>query len=656
MKKTVWSFISFLWITCATQAQILNVKTETHLDETYQEGTLTVQVHLAEQKYKGQYLQYKLINNKGKIVSENKQIIPKKQWNIKFKPTRLNKPRLWNAEFPNLYTLEVSLMKKDKTPVASQKSTVVFRHLKITGDTLRVNGQSVRIKGIHVRSLANLTTPNQQKKAIKEWKQHHVNAVYTTDIPTQTFIELCRKYGLYLLNETGDISPTQSLLQNSCQWNWPNHDLPVKMEEMKKLYQDIRFFDFNVQEGTISLQNLHAFTNLNQFDFYYIIRDHGQETYRNTLEGIQAGPGETFIYKGLKGIQLERKTTGDVRIEFYAMNRKNKPFMPKGSIMAREQTYIHTFYRPSKPITPLRTYLEKKTESDNNIIFQGKDLQLVFDKKSGMLTSYLYQGEEYLHQSQGLRPFFWRTPTQNNRLSHLPTILKPWKEASYQPVLATSFHCTEGQGTEIATIDVTYHYPQTQAQWDVNYKIYSDGTLKINNRFIAENKQAPIIPRVGLRMQLNSALTTFRYFGRGPRTNYRDCRTAQFLGEYTSAIQTTHEVCKQPQENSHRTDIYWCALTGQLKGGLLFVADRTFETNVTHLLLEDMEKGNQSPSQLVDLFIDFRMMGVGADNRPESSVQEPYLIRPGKDNVIEYGFTIIPFQQGEDYKKYILKY
>lgn len=657
MKKIVFLLISFLGITCLTQAQIKDVQTETSLDSSFQKGILKVKVQLTESKYKGMMLQYTLTDHKKKVITQTSISVPQKQNHIEFIPQTVNKPHLWNSEYPNLYTLSVTLMKKNKTPIDSLKKTILFRHTRFTEKEMLVNGKSIRIKGIHVRSLDNLTTPKQQKKAIKEWKKHHINAVRIAENPqNEDFFTLCNQYGIYVLNEAAGADPTHPALREGCLWEWPNKDLPVKMEEMKKIYQDIHFFNFNPQTGSISIKNLYNFTNLNQFEFYYIIRDHGKEIYRNTLEKVTAAPGETFVYKGLKGFDLERKTTGDVRIEFYAQNRKHRPFLPKGSIIAREQTYIHTFFRPDRPATPSRILLDKMITSNDQVIFQGKDLQLVFDKNSGMLVSYLYQGEEYLHQAQGMHPFFWRAPTQTDRIARLPEILKPWKDASYQPTIATSFQCLKGKDTELATILVTYHFPQTSSQWDINYKVYTDGTLKVNNRFLAENTQTAMIPRVGLRMQLTPALNTCCYFGRGPRTNYRDCRTAQFLGEYTSSIHQTHENCQPTQENSHRTDIYWCALTGTLKGGLLFVADRTFETNITDQLLENLEKGSNQPAPLVDCFIDFRMMGIGADNRPGTPVQEPYLIRPGKDHMIEYGFTILPFQKGEEYKKYILKY
>ena len=50
------------------------------------------------------------------------------------------------------------------------------------------------------------------------------------------------------------------------------------------------------------------------------------------------------------------------------------------------------------------------------------------------------------------------------------------------------------------------------------------------------------------------------------------------------------------------------------------------------------------------------MMGVGGDNSWGAIAHEPYLIRPGKDKAIEYGFTIVPFGNKDDYRKLIQQY
>lgn len=139
-----------------------------------------------------------------------------------------------------------------------------------------------------------------------------------------------------------------------------------------------------------------------------------------------------------------------------------------------------------------------------------------------------------------------------------------------------------------------------------------------------------MIPRVGLRMQLSDALTTLTYYGRGPKENYSDRRTSQFVGEYSTPVKDLYEPYVRPQENNHRTDIYWCALTYKSQEGLLFVADKTFELNASNYPLESLDSGDTidngaprtdktnhrhltdpKPEKLVDLFIDYRMMGVG---------------------------------------------
>lgn len=117
--------------------------------------------------------------------------------------------------------------------------------------------------------------------------------------------------------------------------------------------------------------------------------------------------------------------------------------------------------------------------------------------------------------------------------------MKAWKEASYQEPKAESFNVVRDK--DITAVKVTYRFPQTDARWDITYKVYGNGVIKVDNHFVAENAQTPMIPRVGLRMQLPARITSLTYYGRGPEENYRDRRTSQFIGEYTSGIQDMYE-------------------------------------------------------------------------------------------------------------------
>lgn len=655
MKKITFLLLCCIGIVCTLQAQIKDIQINTSLQSPYQSARLALVVSWTEGNTQAATLQCRLTDPHGTMVAEVSHSLSSDTQQTRLELPEISQPQLWNAEAPVLYTLDLCLQAKDKSVLHRQQRPVAIRHIEMTEKEMHVNGQPVRIKGVNLRSVARYPQNHPWLHDVEQWKLHHVNAIRISDRPRDNRLyELCDRYGIYVLSEDEGYDPTHPALREGCLWEWPNRDLPVKLEEMKKLYQDIRFFDFDREAGTVSIQNLQAFTRLNRYKFHYLIRDHGKVVYRNELKGVDAAPGETFVYRGLKGIDLERHTTGDVRIEFYAQHRTPAPFFEQGSEAAREQTYIHTFFRPARPAaTPAQAV--KKSETDSTLAFAAPNLQVVFHKESGRLVSYRYRHEEYLHQSQGLQPFFWRAPTPNDRLAQLPRVLQAWKEASYQPLKAAALQCSaEKDGSY--TLKVTYRFPQTDAQWDLTYRIHADGVLKVDNRFVAEGNQAPMIPRVGLRMQLVPAFTTVRYFGRGPRTNYRDCRTAQFLGDYTSAIAATTECVDVPQENGHRTDIYWCAIEGSLQGGLLLVADRTFELNLSDCLLEDLEAGTLQPSDRIDCFIDYRMMGIGPDNRPGTPVQEPYLIRPGQANAIEYGFTLVPFDKHEDFQRLIVQY
>lgn len=103
---------------------------------------------------------------------------------------------------------------------------------------------------------------------------------------------------------------------------YPDRSVKPQTEEMGKVYQNIKFLDFDKQTSTVKIRNDFSFTNLDKYDFYYIIRDHGKEVYRGKIENIHAAPGKTVTTGFLNGIPKEKQTTGDVRIEFYAASRR----------------------------------------------------------------------------------------------------------------------------------------------------------------------------------------------------------------------------------------------------------------------------------------------------------------------------------------------
>ncbi|KAA6310963.1 Beta-galactosidase, partial [termite gut metagenome] len=337
---------------------------------------------------------------------------------------------------------------------------------------------------------------------------------------------------------------------------YPNREVKPQTQELGKVYQNIKFLNLDKEQKTVDIYNGFFFTNLTKYDFYYTIHEAGKEIVNESFK-ISAEPGKTeTVY--LSNIPRGASDTKNITVEFYAKNRFNEPFLPAGSIIAREQMEIHPF---NKTDITLQYPAIKKGEQ-KQVILSGHDLKVVFDKRSGMLVSYIYKGAEYIHNEQGMRPFFWRAPTDNDYGASLPQKLSVWKDASYQDIKAAEFSVREKK--TYTEVKCSYYYQQTDTRWYITYQISSGGIIKVNNKFeMKKQKDTPMIPRIGLRMQLSDSLTQLSYYGRGPGENYWDRKTSQFLGEYKLPIERLYEPYVRPQENNHRTDVSWFAITNQ---------------------------------------------------------------------------------------------
>lgn len=447
---------------------------------------------------------------------------------------------------------------------------------------------------------------------------------------------------------------------------YPDRTIKPHTAEMGKVYQNIRFINYNPQAATIDIRNNFSFTDLDKYDFRYIVRSHGKEIHSGSFTA-SAEPGRTTTVT-LDGIPNEITGTGDIRIEFYASVRTPEPFLEKGTVIAREQIEVAPFTK----ITAGNLNPATVTKNGGQTILSGKNFKAVFDDTTGTLVSYKYNGIEYILNGKGLRPWFWRAPIDNDYGAQLPVRLNVWREASQQtPQVSNLTANTDG----LTIVRAVYDYPQAESQWEMTYRISDTGIIKVTNKFVTRNEKTPIIPRIGLRMQMPVSFTNLTYYGRGPLENYIDRCTSQFVGEYSIPVGSMYEPYIRPQENNHRSQVYWYALTNKSGAGLLFVADDTFEYNVSNYPLETFDSGDDlhnsaprtaetdhrhltdpKPEKLVDLFIDYRMMGVGGDNSWGALPLEPYRLTPGKDKVFEYGFTLVPFGRRTDFRELVRRY
>ena len=122
--------------------------------------------------------------------------------------TQISSPKLWTAETPNLYCVEISLKQNGKV-IHQITQRFGFRTFEVRdGDGLYLNGRRVILKGCDRHSFwpdsGRCLSEAVHRLDIETMKDMNMNAVRMSHYPPDAeFLDLCDELGLYVLDELG---------------------------------------------------------------------------------------------------------------------------------------------------------------------------------------------------------------------------------------------------------------------------------------------------------------------------------------------------------------------------------------------------------------------------------------------------------------------
>ena len=120
--------------------------------------------------------------------------------------THVDAPRLWTAETPQLYTVQLTLRSGD-IALHTTSTRFGFRTFEVrAGDGLYLNGQRILLKGVNRHSFrpdtARTLTREDCYDDARLIKEMNMNAVRMSHYPPdEAFLEACDELGLYVLDE-----------------------------------------------------------------------------------------------------------------------------------------------------------------------------------------------------------------------------------------------------------------------------------------------------------------------------------------------------------------------------------------------------------------------------------------------------------------------
>jgi len=151
--------------------------------------------------------------------------------NTKEGQIRLDNPKIWSHEAPNLYVFTISLF-RDGAHIESAAFNTGFRNIRISKRELLVNERPILIKGVnrheHDEKTGKTLSIEGMKKDIVLLKTHNFNAVRTSHYPNdERWYELCDRYGIYLMDEAN--------IEHHCFYNQLCRDSSWSYAYMKRI-------------------------------------------------------------------------------------------------------------------------------------------------------------------------------------------------------------------------------------------------------------------------------------------------------------------------------------------------------------------------------------------------------------------------------------
>ena len=473
----------------------------------------------------------------------------------------------------------------------------------------------------------------------------------------------------------------------------PDRTLHPAMNEVKYAHQYVGFEPVDLSKGVFKVQNRYYFTNLKKYLITYQVKAN-DKVIRNGKVSLDIAPQESQeLTVNVNG--LEPKVGTEYFVNFSVTTTEPEPLVPVGYELAHEQ-----FRLPIEPVA--RTFATDgpalKCSTDGNLLkVSSSRLNFVFDKESGIVTSYKVKGTEYFDKGFGIQPNFWRAPNDNDYGSQEPKRLQIWKQSSkdFRVVEATldmdgkdavlkATYLLAAGNLYIATYRihpsgvVKADYTFTSTEMEANKTELSEATLMATftpgNDALRKESSKLVVPRIGIRFRLPVYMNQVTYFGRGPEENYIDRNNGTLVGLYKNTADNMYFPYIRPQENGHHTDTRWLSL-GKKGKGLTIYADNTIGFNALRNSVEDFDgeeathrdyqwnnrdaeelkhdvatakniKPRQThinditPRDFVEVCVDMKQMGVGGYDSWGAIPDPQYLLPANKE--YKWGFTIVP--------------
>ena len=394
------------------------------------------------------------------------------------------------------------------------------------------------------------------------------------------------------------------------------------LKEVKKAYQYIKCTLKDPKNLTIAIKNWYDFTNLNAYVLKWsIVGDNGKMLAKGE-QSIEAAPHVTTEVS-LGGVRLPRNIR-EAYLNISWTPKKKSAFIGTDDEVAYDQFVLpaNSQYRPT---------LAKLSEKP----------EIQIDPKTGALTSYIYEGQEYL--ASPVRLSLYRPATDNDNREKKGGA-KVWRKLGLNHLVQRVLSVKTSGHTTYSEVELLNDKNETIGSATFEYTIRKDGILSVQTRFVPDTTFVSSLARVGLVFEMPHSFNRVTYLGRGEHETYADRKLSGRIGIYHTDAERMFHYYVRPQATGNRTDVRWMQVSDELEKGLSVWGEKPFEFSVSPFTDENIDAAGHinklKRNGTVTVHLDALQSGVGTATCGPG-VLAPYLV-PVKEYL--FSFEIRPLK------------
>ncbi len=412
------------------------------------------------------------------------------------------------------------------------------------------------------------------------------------------------------------------------------------LEEVKKVYQNVKIYGKDPQLREIAIENLYDFLPLDFVSIQWALLADGVFITEGNAVMPAVPPGATYIWDNPVTVNVLNPDTEYI-LNISLQLKNESSWAPEGYEIAWEQFILRTPELSAPEINLLDTLAIK--EVDEGLEIKGADFSMEFDAERGEMRQWIYDGKTIVES--GLKVNIWRAPIDNDEGGEERSFAARWKDYGLDEMetIVQTIDVRKDSANKMVSIQVQGELNASKGmiEFVTTYDIYGQGDIIITEE-LAIPENCPPLPRVGGMWKVPSNLTQFQWYGRGPHESYWDRKSSARIGKYEGTVADQFVPYGRPQENGNKSDVRWATLTDEEGVGLLVSAIETeLNINVHDYSLDNLTTARHpfdlKPAPFITLHVDLQQMGLGGDDSWNPRTHEEFLL---SDQLYRYQYRI----------------